>query len=321
MKHVTGLFILLLLLMGNASMSGAQDLAQERETALRYVLEHPALHGDLLDHSQPMQEDFNYSTLLDADTDVLLIGEEHHDNIPQRDVNLMIKQLSGKQGKLTHVASEFLLSSEQPLLDQFMAGKITQEELRAKTRLKDRSFVAAIAKRYHVDIVGLDIPRALEDYTWAVSPEGLTERNEAWTNIILKIKRNNPHAKFLLHAGSNHTQLSSKYTHTLPQLLRQNGLKIKSVEFANPNDPVWKYLASIARYDTLFTIPEKLKPFINADYVVYSVRADFSEQEHKKIAAWTKKHISDSNFDFCLQDPDNPVCRIHIKSARVKKTK
>lgn len=301
-------------------MVRAQDyLHQEREEGLRTILNNPKLHQELLDHAQPMREDFNYTSLLEADTDVLLVGEEHHDDIARRDVNLMIKQLAAKRGKLTHVATEFLLSAEQPLLDQFMAGKITYAELKEKVELGRRAFVAEIAKRYHVNIVGLDLARAQENPGWATSVEGFTQRNQAWTDIILTIKQHNPRAKFLLHAGSFHTQLTSKYIPTMPHLLQQNGLKTKSVEFANSFDSMWKYLASPMRYDTLFTIPENLRPLVNADYVVYTVHAEFSEKEKQKISKWVHKHYPNPFFDYCFQDPDNPLCKIHIRSARVKK--
>ena len=63
-------------------------------------------------NSQKIPTDFNYATLLREEVDVLLVGEEHRDSIPARDINLMIKNLTENRAGLTHVAVEFLLSSE-----------------------------------------------------------------------------------------------------------------------------------------------------------------------------------------------------------------
>lgn len=301
------------------------ELDQERKSLFAPIRKNPELKDELLNSVQFLPQDF-YTTLLDDGTDVILVGEEHHDTTPLRDVNLMIEELADKG--LTHVASEFLLSKEQPLLDQFARGEISYRELSEGCTLPKRSYVAVVAKRNNVQVIGLDLPAAHQDPAWAMTKEGMTIRNKAWTERILEIKSKNPHAKILLHGGSYHTQLMSKYFPTMPQLLKKHGLKVKVIEFVSAYDPVWDQIRLRGAFDLFFEIPKKLRQYVNADYIVYSPEKPFAKQVsadiEKAMKSIEQQHggaiwENDSIYKACIFDPQNPVCRIRINNDRVSK--
>jgi hypothetical protein len=294
----------------------AFDLNQEREEAFSAILANPTFVRLLLENSHPLTEKFDYVQLFDKDTDVLLVGEEHRDSIPAREVNVMIKQLSAYYPKDVYMASEFLLAQEQPSLNQFAAGKISYQQLQKNCELPRRAFVAKIAKRYSVPVIGLDVSRQgyTNFYNWAMSREGLNTRNLSWTHRLLAVIKNNPHAKIILHAGSFHTQLFSAYVTTMPMLLRENGLRTKTLEFVSAVDSQWKQLNLNISRDTLFVIPSELKDFIRADYIIYAASKDFSEQEQMQLSRAIES--LESVDDACYLDPDNSVCKVHIQNGR-----
>lgn len=307
-----------------------EKLVQERKDRFAQIRRNPILKHELLESAQELPRNFKYAALFDKKTDVLLVGEEHTDPIPARDVNLMIESLATSKMGLTHIASEFLLSSEQPVLDKFAKGEISYDQLKKSCKLKNRVYVAVVAKRHHIQVVGLDLPKAQENSYWAMTAEGLTARNKAWTKRILQIKQQNPKAKILLHGGSFHTQLTSKYYPTMPQLLQEAGLHVKVVEFTSARDSLWRPLGVDRGYDLLFTVPEKLRQYVNADYVIHTSREDYSAQAKAEIevavstvsrGAGEQYWRNDSISDACFLDPQNPICRAQINGARLPKKK
>lgn len=323
MNKITKILILFLFIL-LTNFVNADAVSQEREVLFRPVIANKELRQILLSSGKQISSDFDYSALLDDDTDVLLVGEEHHNNVAARDVNLMIKNLTQAQTGLGYVASEFLLSSEQPIIDDYYKRKITYPELKKKCKLKDRAFVAEIARRYNVKTIGLDMPKAHEDYVWAMSAEGIGERNNAWVDILLDIKENDPDALIVVHAGGSHTATFSQYYPTVPQLLKKEGLKTKTLEFVYAKDKLWQQLGINSRYDILFKIPKELKKYIQADYIIWNTDADYSQEDKTELSRISnqnsKKFSTDEVYsDGCLLDPDNPFCKVVIRGSRVKK--
>ena len=292
----------------------ASDVSEERSKAFAPIHRESSKKIALLNEAQPLTENFDYVQLLDRETDVLLVGEEHRDSNPAREVNLMIKQLSRHYPNNLYVASEFLLAEEQPLLDQFAAGTISYEKLRSQCVLPHRSFVAQVAKRYGVKVIGLDESRAgYNNYAvWASSKQGINSRNQFWTKQLVALKKKNPRAKIILHAGSTHTQLSSAYVRTMPELLKRAGMRTKTLEFVSEYDPEWKQLRLNISRDTLFVIPPELKENIMADYVIYLASKPFSAQEKKQIQQ-AQRENAQNNGNI---DPDHPLGRVYIQNGR-----
>ena len=88
-----------------------------------------ALKKALLGRVRPITTQFNYMALLDNDTDVLLLGEEHNNEQSTRETNLIIKYLGQHKAGFTHFGAEFFLSSEQPFLDQYTDNNISLADL------------------------------------------------------------------------------------------------------------------------------------------------------------------------------------------------
>lgn len=100
----------------------------------------------------------------------------------------------------------------------------------------------------------------------------------------------------------------------MPQLLQRAGFKTKTVEFVSQHDSEWKQLNLDVPYDTLFEIPQELKDFIRADYVIYMSLREFSRQDQEEMQQAIEQ--MGGVDDGCVLDPDNPVCRVHIRSGR-----
>lgn len=300
-----------------------RELSKERAEAFAVILQSPELRQQLLQSGHAMKQDFTYASLVDASLDVLLVGETHSDAIARHDVNLMIRDLAQAKKGFAYVASEFFLSTEQSALTQFAQSKITYDELKKSCTLKSRTYLAAVAKRYGLNVIGLDMPRAQEDGGWALSLEGLNTRNQSWLNILRTVKKFNPRAKILLYGGADHTKLSSSYIKTMPVLLARQGFKTKVIEFVNAQDPDWKKLHIQTKNDILFVIPAGLKPYIGADYIVYTAPQDLDEEGRKITQSVIKKLgkdflRNDSVSESCVYDPDNAVCKQWLRVRRAK---
>ncbi len=325
MKKSMGVWIAVLCCWGTL-VQGASltpELSKERADAFAVVLQQPRLRQLLLQNGHAMKQNFTYASLVSADTDVLLVGETHTDSVPQSDVNLIIRDLAQAKAGFSYVASEFLLSSEQTMLNQFAQGKITYDQLRKSCTLGHRAYIAVTAKRYGLQVIGLDLPRAQENTGWAMSIEGMATRNQAWLQLLLAAKTRKPQGKILLYGGAAHTQFTSHYYKTMPQLLAQKGLKTKVIEFVNEKDPEWKKLRIQTKNDILFIIPKELKPYVWADYVVYSSPQDLDEEGRKVteqvLESFGDKFVrNDSISDGCMYDPENGICKQWLRVRRAK---
>lgn len=269
----------------------------------------------LLKQVRPITVNFNYATLLDKDTDVLLLGEEHGNESAKRETNLMLKYFGQHKEGFTHFGSEFYLSSEQPFLDQYAAHKITLPELEGKLTLGKRySASAAVATRYGMAVLGLDIPKAQDDYTWSQSPAGMRARNEHWTKIISAIAKADPMSRFIIYGGAWHTQLSASEYPTMPQLLNKEGLKTKTVEYVSA--PAWAALAAEANLSgktLLFKVPANYRKDANADFFIFLPKTTSTDAEQKQI----NQIMDDKNFqmEHCTDDPDHPLCKVFINQS------
>ena len=294
------------------------ELTQERNTDFAPILQDARLQRELLANAYVMDQHFNYADVMDGNTDVLLIGETHSDSIPEGDVNLILQNLVQGRTGITHVGSEFILSSEQPALDKFARGEINYAQLRKAISLDHRAFLAVIGKRYNLRVLGLDLPKARENVAWAMSPNGLNERNLAWLQIIKQARNKQPKSKFVIYGGADHTKKYSRVIKTMPQLLEANGFKTKTIEFVNDKDPLWKQIPVEKSYDVFFIIPNSLKKAVGADYVVYTNPQDLSKEDSAQLSRYIDKvDFKDPlQTDACVYDPESQVCKTHLRVRR-----
>ncbi len=325
MKRIRSLCIVVLCSWGTlvCGATNGREMSKERAELFAVVLQSPQLREQLLQSGHAMKQNFTYASLTKEPVDVFLVGETHSDSIPRHDVNVIIRDFAQAGKGFDYVASEFFLSSEQAALNQFAQGKITYEKLLKSCKLKGRAYLAVVAKRYQAKVIGLDMPRAQENAAWALSLEGLQQRNEAWAQILQTVKKAHPRAKILLYGGADHTKLTSSYIKTMPALLAAQGLKTKTIEFVNEQDPEWKQLRIQTKQDILFVIPAGLKPYIGADYVVYTSPQELDE-EGKRISQEVMEKLgknwvnNDSVYHSCFYDPDNGACQQDLRVRRAK---
>lgn len=298
------------------SALGAHPFDGPREALAARLKTDAALRQALLQNARPVTADFDYTRLLDKDTDVLLLGEQHGDPAAKREVNVILKSLAAHNGGCTHLASEFFLSEEQPALDAFSSKQITLEQL----ALPGYSSAAAVAVRYGLRPLGLDSSKALENPARAITPQGMRERSRRWGEIIAQIARQDLTSHFILYAGAWHTQLAADSYPTMPAVLAEHGLKTKTAEFANTGERHWRTLleeGGLAESPVLIAVPPAYVKTVNADFIIYLPAA-------KPLAGKTReqaeKMMGEKSFNWkhCTEDPDHPLCKIQLEFNRSK---
>lgn len=278
------------------------------------------LKNALLKNARPITAGFDYTRLLDKDTDALLLGEQHGDPAFKRETNVILKSLAQRRAGFTHFASEFFLSAQQPALDNFANKKITLEQLEKQLALPYYSSTAGVAVRYGLRPLGLDLPKALENPAWATTPQGMEERNRRWGEIIDQIARKDLKSRFIVYAGAWHTQLLSDSYATLPSVLAEYGLKTKTAEFVNAGEKHWRTLleeARLADRPVFITVPNAYVKTVNADYIIY---LPASKPLQGKPLEKAEKMMNEKSFNWkhCTEDPDHPLCKIQLEFNRSK---
>lgn len=302
------------------STLGAHPFDAPREALAVRLKTDATLKQALLQYARPVTPDFDYTRLLDTDTDVLLLGEQHGDPAVKREVNVILKSLATHNSGCTHLASEFFLSEEQPVLDAFSTKQITLEQLEKQLTLPGYSSTAEVAVRYGLRPLGLDSSKALETPARATTPQGMRERNRRWGEIIAQIARQDLTSRFILYAGAWHTQLAADSYPTMPAVLAEHGLKTKTAEFASAGDSHWRMLleeGGLAKRPVLITVPPAHVKTVNADFIIY---LPTSKPLAGKPREQAEKMMSEKSFNWkhCTEDPDHPLCKIQLEFNRSK---
>lgn len=302
------------------STLGAHPFDAPREALAVRLKTDATLKQALLQYARPVTPDFDYTRLLDTDTDVLLLGEQHGDPAVKREVNVILKSLATHNSGCTHLASEFFLSEEQPALDAFSTKQITLEQLEKHLALPGYSSTAAVAVRYGLRPLGLDSSKALETPARATTPQGMRERNRRWGEIIAQIAQQDLTSRFILYAGAWHTQLAADSYPTMPAVLAEHGLKTKTAEFASAGDSHWRMLleeGGLAKRPVLITVPPAHVKTVNADFIIY---LPTSKPLAGKPREQAEKMMSEKSFNWkhCTEDPDHPLCKIQLEFNRSK---
>jgi aminopeptidase N len=171
MKHIKGIFIILfIILMGSMFTilaTSSHDILPLGPSKYKFIIEK-------IEQDQIIRTDTGKVVTLEdivnqnPDTDVFIIGEAH-DNYQchtwQRD---FIEALYKKDPKII-VGFEFFWRDDNPVLEQWRTGQITEEELIKKTGWYERGaqnygytrLVMEILKKYRIKTIGLNVPRSI----------------------------------------------------------------------------------------------------------------------------------------------------------------
>ncbi len=134
---------------------------------------------------------------------------EHHDVMMDKDQIIQHLQEFRDRFGLTHVALEMFPASAQPLLDRYMLGQATREEVLAALNeqwyhgpaVSERIMQLLDAIRdLGLTPVALDLPFNRGGHT----PAGMNLRNQQWARIVAQVLQNNPNARILVFGGSAH---------------------------------------------------------------------------------------------------------------------
>ena len=119
----------------------------------------------------------DFETLLSEASkgDVLFVGEQHDDPATHR-VELAVLEGIARRRTNVVLAMEMFERDVQPVLDDYLAGRITPEDFLAKSRpwprfMTDYHFLVEFAKSHHWKVIASNVPRP---YASAVSRTGLS---------------------------------------------------------------------------------------------------------------------------------------------------
>ena len=173
----------------------------------------------------------NYFPLLPADSRLIVLGEYHDTAWIMEEVENAVTQIQQAYPSRTiYYASEFIYAHPQ---EEFYV--LGQTELkRGFGAVPSYEALAKYLAQKGVRVIGLEDPAlriekipklrpedvlARKQWLWnAVSPVGMSERNQYWVRRIRAIYRNDPNALVVVHAGNAH----ACYNHfrSIPWLLK-----------------------------------------------------------------------------------------------------
>src|SRR5882757_2656670 len=119
----------------------------------------------------------DFETLMSEATkgDVLFVGEQHDDPATHR-IELAVLEAAARRRTNVVLAMEMLERDVQPVVNDYLAGKITPEDFIAKSRpwpnfMSDYHFLVEFAKSHGWKVIASNVPRP---YASAVSRTGLS---------------------------------------------------------------------------------------------------------------------------------------------------
>jgi uncharacterized iron-regulated protein len=205
MKYIRGIFIILfIILMGSRSemlADSSQDILPLGPSKYKFIIEK-------IEQDQIIQTDTGKVVTLEdivnqnPDTDVFIIGEAH-DNYQchtwQRD---FIETLYKKYPKII-VGFEFFWRDDNPILEQWRKGQISEDEVIKKTGWYERGaqhfgytrLVMDIIKKYQVKTIGLNVPRSI---LHTVSRKGFDELSAEEKKLFPTLNIPNPEHEYFI---------------------------------------------------------------------------------------------------------------------------
>lgn len=180
------------------------------------------------------RESVDYAKLWEKETPVLFVGERH---TLMSDKDEIIKYLPEfKKLGMTHFAMEMLREDQQKIIDDYLAGKVTRDEV--LKIFKDgwdkrpgipekymELFDAAESNGIH--ILAIDLYTDSSEYGTA---EFFRKRNANWARIAESALKDKE-ARILFYCGQSHSGYS-RVDDSANEILEKMGIKSKVIEFA-----------------------------------------------------------------------------------------
>jgi uncharacterized iron-regulated protein len=129
----------------------------------------PSVHGKHLQHTLVdvrAQRAISFDTLVDtvAETDVVAIGEEHHQPNIQAFALRLLEALAQRRPHHLALAMEFLERDQQTIVDEYLAGVIDRSTLQSRLRvsqafMRDYFPLLQYARQQGLPVIAMNTPR------------------------------------------------------------------------------------------------------------------------------------------------------------------
>jgi hypothetical protein len=212
----------------NGSRSGLLKVA----TAKQSPVSQPTIMKDAIEQIKKYSEPVNYSKIWPKDVPVMFAGETHPSGEHQEEFLRSLVAL--KEQGLTHVFMEALERKDQKLIDDYMAGKVSREEVLKRIAAgwgwNPENYMKIIdeAKRLGLKVAALRVENG---------EQSLADTNKDWANFIADFLKANPDARALVQVGAAHTGYSlSGQDAYANEFLRSMGIKAASMRYAGGTD-------------------------------------------------------------------------------------
>lgn len=296
-----------------------------RRDLARFLEQNPDAQTALLDGAAEVAEDEDLSFVSDG-ADMLFVGEYHANPHMLKEVNRLIGQLAPKGFNV--LATEFVSSRHQKLMDDFFNGKMTERRFSRDIPLfPEYTVTLSVAREKGLRPLGLEIPvTKAKLLSWGVTEAGIDGRNTYWTDV-LKQQTGAGKDRVLVHCGIEHSRYGGKVK-SVSLRMKEAGRGVKVLSFINPArlewdemdfrdpaifDPLILTLAKRFKMDkkVLVRVPEKYTMVLGSDYLLYvpplSLRLRKEMKELKKEARREGRRLGITP-QRCLLDPESGMC-------------
>ena len=156
-----------------------------------------------------------------AKINIIYLGEKH-DRLTDRQAQLEIIQLLYQQNKQIAIALEMFQRPYQQVLDDYLTGKITEDQLRENTEFDQRwgfdwtsyAPIFRFAKAHQLPLIALNVPSEITRKVASKGLESLTESEKQSIPPISEIRTDSPEYRQLVreiydqhaHAGQGNSQ-------------------------------------------------------------------------------------------------------------------
>ncbi|MEO1427528.1 MAG: ChaN family lipoprotein [Cyanobacteria bacterium J06632_19] len=180
--------------------------------------------------------------------DVVYLGETHDSSKDHQNQLKVIQELYKKNKKIA-IGMEMFQRPFQEVLDQYIAGKITEAELVSKSEYKERwgfdwelyAPILRFAKENKIPVLALNTPREITRKVAKEGIENLTDADKKWIPPVTEISLDNiPYRQMVLkafeqHQSAGHGNSDSANRFFLAQVLWDETMADTIAKFINTN--------------------------------------------------------------------------------------
>lgn len=215
-----------------------RNLGQASEYVLK-GLEQPQTYGHQVKALKDLAKPVDYEKMLGKDTQVAIFAESHPIDEVRSELGRQIPEL--KRMGFTHLALEALPASRQGMIENYYAGKVSDDALLAAVKTDwgwsphTYKYLIETAKQNGMKVLATDLREESTSATsrlvnGTVSVRDL-RREAQWVQIIGDTLKEQPDARIASLAGMKHTVFDPS-TERYTTLLGQKNIRHKVIEYS-----------------------------------------------------------------------------------------